>query len=81
VLREATSDDHCGLPEEALIQNAQKLLEISRELIITAIEKELEKESITKDIIGDTQVVFLTAYYIYEKNIAKMLLGIILILM
>jgi len=73
VLLEATSDGHCGLPEEALIQNAQKLLEISRELIITAIEKELEKESITKDTIGDTQVVFLTAYYIYEKNIAKML--------
>ena len=73
MLLEATSDGHCGLPEEALIQNAQKLLEISRELIITAIEQELEKESITKDTIADTQVIFLTAYYIYEKNIARML--------
>jgi exodeoxyribonuclease V alpha subunit len=33
VLLEATSDGHCGLPKEILIQSSQKLLEIEKDLI------------------------------------------------
>ena len=74
VLLEATSDGHCGLPERILIENAQKLLEISQELAITAIQMELGTKAITKDTIDGSYVIFLTAYYVFEKNIAKILL-------
>lgn len=37
VLLEATSDGHCGLPKEILIQSSQKLLKIEKDLIELAI--------------------------------------------
>lgn len=69
----ASAKGHCGLPEEILIDNTKELLGISRELIIKAIEQELEIKSITRDIIANTTSIFLTTYYSWEKNIATIL--------
>ena len=74
ILLEATSNGHCALPRETLIQNSQKLLEIDRSLIELAIEKEITLKSIICDIIMDTPCIFLASYYFYEKQIAKLLL-------
>jgi len=76
VLLEATSSGHCGLPYEALILNSQKLLAIDRELIILAIEEEISIKSIMYDHIDDIPCIFLTSYYYYERQIAKILLTI-----
>jgi exodeoxyribonuclease V alpha subunit len=76
VLLEATSDGHCGLPKGVLIQNSQKLLEIEKDLIELAILEEIKLQSLTSDTLNNIETIFLTSYYVYEKNIAKILLNL-----
>lgn len=76
ILLEATSNGHCALPRETLIQNTHKLLEIDITLIELAIKKEIEVKSIICDLIKDESYIFLASYHFYEKQIAKLLLSI-----
>jgi len=76
VLLEATSDGHCGLPKEILVQNSAKLLEIEKDLIELAIAEEIKLKSLVLDTLNNLSTVFLASYYIYEKNIAKILLNL-----
>jgi len=76
VLLEATSDGHCGLPKEILIQNSRKLLEITKDLIEQAIAEEIKLKTLIADTLNSTNTIFLTSYYVYEKNIAKILLNL-----
>ena len=76
VLLEATSDGHCGLPKEILVQNSAKLLEIEKDLIELAIAEELKLKSLVTDTLNNINTIFLASYYIYEKNIAKILLNL-----
>jgi exodeoxyribonuclease V alpha subunit len=76
VLLEATSDGHCGLPKEILIQNSRKLLEITKDLIELAIAEEIKLKTLIADTLNSTNTIFLTSYYVYEKNIAKILLNL-----
>jgi len=76
VLLEATADGHCGLPREILIKNSQKLLEIDKDLIELAIAEEIKLKSLVTDTLNNINTVFLTSYYVYEKNIAKILLNL-----
>jgi len=76
VLLEATSDGHCGLPKEILIQNSAKLLEIEKDLIELAITEEIKLKSLVLDTLNNIDTVFLASYYVYEKNIAKILLNL-----
>ncbi|MCX4080042.1 ATP-dependent RecD-like DNA helicase [Rickettsia rhipicephali] len=75
-LLEATSDGHCGLPKKILLQNIQKLLEIEYDIIEQAIIEEVALNSLIIDTINDAESIFLTSYYIYEKNIAKILVNL-----
>lgn len=75
-LLEATSDGHCGLPKKILLQNIQKLLEIEYDIIEQAIIEEVALHSLIIDTINDVESIFLTSYYIYEKNIAKILVNL-----
>lgn len=72
-LLETTSDGHCGLPKKILLQNIQKLLDIAQEIVEQAIIEEVESNTLIIDTINDVESIFLTSYYIYEKNIAKIL--------
>ena len=76
ILLEATSNGHCALPQETLIQNSQELLKIDRSLLELAIEKEIALKSIICDLIDNTSCIFLASYYFYERQIAKILLSI-----
>ena len=67
VLLEATSDGHCGLPKEILIQSSQKLLEIEKDLIELAIVEEIKLKSLVADTLNNIETIFLTSYYVYEK--------------
>ena len=76
LLLEATSNGHCGLPQETLIENSIKLLEINRDLVELAIEKEIAAKTIISDFIADKTCIFLATYHFYERQIAKILLSI-----
>lgn len=76
ILLQATSNGHCALPRQTLIQNTQKLLEIDINLIELAIAKEIKLKSIICDLIEDQSCIFLASYHFYEKRIAKLLLSI-----
>src|SRR5213593_5066042 len=53
-LTEAMDEGHCGLPTEELIPLAEKLLEVSPELIRTALDLELSEGTVVTDHVGDT---------------------------
>ena len=76
VLLEATSDGNCGLPVDIMIQTTTKLLEIGESIVKAAIEEEIKIGSLTRDNLSNTDTIFLTSYYLYEKNIAKTLLSL-----
>lgn len=73
VLFEASSDGHCGLTTEVLLKSAKKVLEIEESILIEAIEEEIKSGAIVKDKIGNDDAIFLTKYYLCEKEIAKSL--------
>jgi len=77
VLLEATSQGHCGLPKETLIENSQKLLDIEKNLIEAAILEEIKQQGLTLDFLDQGLTIFLTSYYIYEKQIAQILLKLV----
>src|SRR5436190_21579490 len=46
---EAMDEGHCGLPTEELTPLAEKLLEVSQELIRTALDLELQEGTVVAD--------------------------------
>src|SRR5437870_5725839 len=58
-LAEAMEAGHCGLPTDELIRLAQKLLEVSPELVETAIGLELQDGTVIADNLDDRSCIFL----------------------
>jgi exodeoxyribonuclease V alpha subunit len=69
-LTEAMDEGHCGLPTEELIPLAEKLLEVPRHLIGTALDLELRDGTVVADRAGETPCVFLAALHRAERIIA-----------
>jgi exodeoxyribonuclease V alpha subunit len=67
------SEGHCGLPVEELTTLAARLLDVSGELIATALDLELEAGVIVADQLEDRQCVFLAGLYSAEQAIAECL--------
>jgi len=76
-LTEAMDDGHCGLPTEELGPLAVELLEVSKELVQTALDLELAERAVIADAVGDTQCVFLAGLYRAEKVIAERMLCLV----
>jgi exodeoxyribonuclease V alpha subunit len=72
-LTEAMDEGHCGLPTEALIPLAEKLLEVPQELIRTALDLELLEGTVVADRVGETPCIFLAGLYQAERTIANRL--------
>jgi exodeoxyribonuclease V alpha subunit len=70
-LTEAMGNGHCGLPRADLAKLAEKLLEVSSDLISHAMDQELAEGTVTADSIGETDCVFLTGLYLAEQGIAR----------
>ena len=49
-------------------ENSQKLLDIERSLIEAAILEEIKQQGLTLDYLDQGITIFLTSYYIYEKQ-------------
>ncbi|NRA73253.1 MAG: ATP-dependent RecD-like DNA helicase [Rickettsiales bacterium] len=73
ILTEALNSGHCGLPTDVLIKNCEKLLSISKDTLVLALNEEIESGNIIKDYISTYETIFLAAFYAYEKNIAHKL--------
>jgi exodeoxyribonuclease V alpha subunit len=62
-LTEAMDEGHCGLPTAELFPLAAKLLEVSEELVRTALELELQEGTLVADQVGETPCVFLAGLH------------------
>ena len=65
------SDGHCGLPVNELVPLAVGLLEVSSELVQTALDLELADDTVVDDSVGETPCIFLAGLHRAEITIAK----------
>jgi exodeoxyribonuclease V alpha subunit len=72
-LAEAMNEGHCGLPAEELTALTAKLLEVSDDLIATALALELEAGDVVADLLDGRRCVFLAGLYRAEQTIAERL--------
>jgi len=72
-LAEAMDDGHCGLPADELVPLAKKLLEVSAELVDTALVLELEAGTVVADTLDEQRCIFLAGLYRAEQEIADKL--------
>jgi len=72
-LTEAMDEGHCALPTEELVPLAEKLLEVPKDLIRTALDLELQEGTVIADRVGDTPCVFLAGLHRAERTIAERL--------
>jgi exodeoxyribonuclease V alpha subunit len=72
-LTEAMDDGHCGLPTEELVPLAEKLLEVSTDLVRTALDLELAEGTVVADRVGETRCTFLAGLHRAERAIAERL--------
>ncbi len=73
-LTEAMDEGHCGLPTDELLPLAEKLLEVPKELVRTALDLELQEGTVIADRVGDTPCVFLAGLHRAERTIAERLM-------
>ena len=76
-LTEGMDEGHCGLPTEELVPLAAKLLEVEKELVLTALNLELADRTVVADTVGETACIFLGGLYRAEQIIAERLLLLI----
>jgi exodeoxyribonuclease V alpha subunit len=70
-LTKAMDEGHCGLATEELVPLAVTLLEVSAELVHTALDLELTEGTIVADTVGETSCIFLAGLYRAERVIAE----------
>src|ERR1700688_3191824 len=73
-LTEAMDEGNCGLPTDELVPLAEKLLEVPKELIRTALDLELQEGTVIADRVGETPCVFLAGLHRAERTIAERLM-------
>jgi exodeoxyribonuclease V alpha subunit len=73
-LTEAMDEGHCGLPTDELVPLAEKLLEVPKELVRTALELELQEGTVIADRVSETPCVFLAGLHRAERTIAERLI-------
>ena len=73
-LTEAMDEGHCGLPTDELLPLAEKLLEVPKELVRTALDLELQEGTVIADRVGETPCVFLAGLHRAERTIAERLM-------
>ena len=72
-LAEAMDEGHCGLPGDELLTLTAKLIEVSPELIETALALELQAGEVVADTVEGRRCLFLAGLYRAEQTIAERL--------
>ncbi len=71
VLQELTSDGHCAYPRTALIETAEKMLEIPTAIVSTAVDHGIHANRLVQDSDPHGEpVIYLRALYLAEKVFA-----------
>jgi exodeoxyribonuclease V alpha subunit len=70
-LAKAMDEGHCGLPAEELAPLTQKLLEVPADLIVTALDLEVQDGTVIADDLDGRRCVFLAGLYRAEREIAE----------
>jgi exodeoxyribonuclease V alpha subunit len=70
-LMEAVKNGHCALPVDYLLEFAGKLLEVERDLLSDALDKELAAGNVIADRIGDAECIFLPFLWHMENSISE----------
>ena len=68
-LTEAMDEGHCGLPIEELVPLTVELLEVPKELVLTALDLELVEGTVIADTVGTTRCVFLGGRYTRSEQV------------
>ena len=74
-LAEAMNEGHCGLPVEELTVLTARLLEVSDDLIATALALELETGNVVADQLEGRSCVFMTGLYRAEQVYCRTIAG------
>ena len=75
-LTEAMDEGHCGLSTSDLVLLAEKLLEVTPDLIPAALDLELTDGTVIADRLRETDCIFLASLYRAERAIADGLLAL-----
>jgi len=75
-LTKAMDDGHCGLPTDELVKLAVELLEVPKELVLSAMDLELSDGTLIVDTVGEAACIFLAGLYRAEQAIAERMLGL-----
>ena len=75
-LAEAMDEGHCGLPVAELVPLAERLLEVTQDLIRTALDLEVQDGAVIADRIGETDCIFLSGLHGAERAVAERLLSL-----
>ena len=71
VLQEFSNKGHCAALQEKLLKAAIQILEIPEEIILNAINSEIEAKNLVADFIDEQPCLYLTALYKAENLVAK----------
>lgn len=71
MLLTATESGHCGLSISNLLEEGQKLLEINVAVLQEALALELSNGTVIKDMVKNTESIFLAGLYTAEKGISE----------
>jgi len=69
VLNESTSEGHVYLPYETLVSRAAEMLEVSRDLVVEAVER----LAADRRVVREDEAVYLTPFYVAETKLAERL--------
>ncbi len=72
-LAEAMDEGHCGLPREALLTLAARLIEVPQNLVEAALAQEITEGSVRADTLGGAPAVFLAGLWRAEQESAERL--------
>jgi len=74
LMKAFSSDGHIALPINFLLENAEKILLINRDVLNQALDIELKERFLVQDLIDGKDFIFFDQYYNYEKDIANRLI-------
>ena len=70
VLQEASGQGHCALPLDFLKGETTKLLQVSDQIVDSALERTLQEKTLVRERIGDQELIFLPNLQRAEQGIA-----------
>lgn len=75
VLTEITTEGHCAYPREALLEKAESVLEIGRDIIERAIDYGIETKRLVQEMVGGGKghLIFLSTLHGAERSLVRQL--------